>query len=118
MTPTPSAVSRRTTSNSVSISPSSRIADGSSMISRRTSRGGARGGGTARRAGGGRAGGAAPRVQAPLPRRRPQLADLLARADPLVAEPSQQRRRVAAHALEVEQRAAARLVRAGNALCG
>ena len=36
-TPTPSAVSRRTTSNSVSISLSSRIAEGSSMMRRRTS---------------------------------------------------------------------------------
>ena len=42
MTPTPSAASRRTTPNRVSTSPSSRIADGSSMISNLTSRDSAR----------------------------------------------------------------------------
>ena len=51
-----------------------------------------------------------------LLRRRPQLPDLRAHGDRVVAEPSEQRRRLAVHRVEVEQRPTPRLVREEDAL--
>src|SRR3954452_5577867 len=102
MTPTPSAVSRRTTANSVSISPSSRIADGSSMISSRTSPDSARAIETIWRAAG--------RSARTFTRGGPRAPALHGRGDLVVAEAGQQRRGLAAHRLATQQRAAARLV--------
>ena len=98
MTPTPSAVSRRTTSKSVSISPSSRIADGSSMISSRTSRDSARAIETICWAAG----------RSALTFARGGIASWPRRASSAV--------RLAAHPVEVEQRPAPRLVAEEDAL--
>ena len=98
MTPTPSAFSRRTTSKSVAISDSSRIADGSSMISSRTLPDSARA------------------IETTCCAAGRKLPDLRPHGNRLVSEPREQRFRFPVHRAQVEQRPVARLVGEEDAL--
>src|SRR4029453_7157093 len=99
MTPTPSAVSRRTTPNNASTSTSSKTADGSSRMSSLTECESARA------------------METTCLLRRPQGRDRRRRRDALIPEPGEQRFRVAVHRCPVQQRTPFAFVAQKHVLC-